>query len=61
MENLEKKQCLFCEKNEQEVPLLQIAFQDKHYWICTQHLPVLIHEPSKLEGKLPGAGNLNGA
>jgi hypothetical protein len=30
-------------------------------WICPQHLPVLIHDPSKLAGKLPGAESLEPA
>ncbi len=31
---------------------------DKNYWICPQHIPILIHDPSKLAGKLPGAEDM---
>lgn len=52
------KACLFCERNENEIPLVQIHYQEKDLWICPQHIPVLIHDPSKLIGKLPGAENM---
>ena len=54
----EKKACLFCEKTDQEIPLVKLEFQGKQLWICPQHIPVLIHDPSKLVGKLPGAENM---
>jgi len=41
------KACLFCERNENEIPLVQIHYQEKDLWICPQHIPVLIHDPSK--------------
>jgi hypothetical protein len=28
------------------------------YWICPQHLPILIHKPVRLAEKLPGLENL---
>jgi len=52
--------CVHCERKSDQVPLIQINFQDKHYWICPQHLPVLIHKPQMLVGKLPGVENLKG-
>jgi hypothetical protein len=30
-------------------------------WICPQHLPLLIHNPQQLAGKLAGAENLKPA
>lgn len=57
MENKEKV-CVFCERNQDEVPLVQLEFKNNSYWICPQHIPVLIHHPSKLAGSLPGAENL---
>jgi hypothetical protein len=27
-------------------------------WICPQHMPILIHDPAQLVGKMPGAENL---
>lgn len=52
--------CLVCEQSSQEIPLLAIEYQDKQYWICPQHLPVLIHNPQELVGRLPGAEKLHG-
>jgi hypothetical protein len=43
-----------------QAPLVFFKFHDQDYWICSQHLPILIHEPSKLAEKLPGTENLKG-
>jgi hypothetical protein len=40
--------------------LVFFKYHNQDYWICPQHLPVLIHEPSKLAGKLPDAEKLKG-
>jgi hypothetical protein len=37
------------------------VYRDSRLWICPQHLPVLIHDPAQLIGKLPGAENLRPA
>ena len=58
MEETIKKACLFCERDENEIPLVQLDYQGKNLWICPQHIPVLIHDPSKLTGMLPGAENM---
>lgn len=50
--------CLVCQQTQNEIPLLSIIFQDKSYWICPQHFPILIHQPDKLVGLLPGAEKL---
>ncbi|MBN1668307.1 MAG: hypothetical protein JW862_14535 [Anaerolineales bacterium] len=34
----------------------EIACQD--FYICPQHLPILIHKPAQLADKLPGAEKL---
>ena len=47
--------CLVCEQTSHQIPLLAIDYQGKQYWICPQHLPLLIHKPHELIGKLPGA------
>ncbi len=52
--------CVVCEHTSQEIPLLSIEYQGKQYWICPDHLPVLIHEPAQLIGRLPGAEKLQG-
>jgi hypothetical protein len=50
--------CLACGRNSQEVPLLTLEYQGNAIRICAQHLPVLIHDPARLVGVLPGAENL---
>jgi hypothetical protein len=53
--NPDQPSCLYCERTSDEVPLLPLAYRGKQIWICPQHLPVLIHKPSELTGRLPGA------
>jgi hypothetical protein len=55
------KQCLACKRGPAETPLVTLEYMDGSFWICPQHLPVLIHDPSKLIGMLPGAENLKPA
>lgn len=50
-----EKKCIVCETNSQQVPLVRLDYRDQEMWICPQHLPVLIHHPEQLVGKLPGA------
>lgn len=56
-ENLTK--CVYCERDSHEVPLVALRYQDTEAWICPQHLPILIHKPQNLVGKLPGVENLS--
>ena len=51
-------QCVYCERNSDEVPLVVLRYQDTEAWICPKHLPILIHKPHLLNGKLPGVENL---
>ncbi len=53
-----EKACMFCNRTENEIPLVQVDFKSNHYWICPQHIPVLIHDPQKLTGILPDAENM---
>ena len=46
--------CLYCERNDDQVPLLALKYQGEDFWICPQHLPILIHKPAQLADKLPG-------
>jgi hypothetical protein len=50
--------CVHCERDSYEVPLVSLRYQDTEAWICPQHLPILIHKPQMLVGKLPGVENL---
>ena len=53
-----KKVCLVCNQNENQVPLVQVDYKQHNYFICPQHIPMLIHNPDQLEGKLPDAENM---
>lgn len=54
---MEELACLNCNRTEQQIPLLTLVFQGEKKYICPQCLPVLIHKPASLAGKLPGAEN----
>ena len=53
--------CLVCRKPSAEVPLIAFQYKGSDLWICPQHLPILIHDPLKLAGLLPGVENLKPA
>jgi len=48
------KSCIVCQQTDQEVPLLKFKFKGKKYYICSQHVPVLIHKAHELDSLLPG-------
>lgn len=50
--------CLVCGSTDDAVPLIPARYRGQTYHICSQHLPVLIHDPGKLAGLLPGAEDL---
>lgn len=54
----ENSKCVACGRSSHEVPLLLIESQGQRYYICPQDLPVLIHQPDRLAGKLPGVEEL---
>lgn len=53
--------CLACDQDSNTTPLLALDYQGGRLWICPQHLPVLIHDPTQLTGKLAGAENMRPA
>jgi hypothetical protein len=53
--------CLACGRTSGETPLIELLYREKNFWICPQHLPVLIHDPKTLTGKLPGAEGMEPA
>ena len=55
------KTCLSCHRGADETPLIALEFRGSAYWICPQHLPLLIHAPQRLAGSLPGAEDLKPA
>jgi hypothetical protein len=56
-----KKECLACHRGTAETPLITLEYRNAQFWICPQHLPILIHDPAQLVGMLPGAENLSPA
>jgi hypothetical protein len=50
--------CVACHRSKQETPLIRLEYGEGQYWICPQHLPLLIHDPGRLVGLLPGAEHL---
>jgi hypothetical protein len=54
------KQCLNCGRSVEQVPLISIEHRTGSAYICPQCLPILIHEPQTLIGKLSGAEALRG-
>ena len=50
--------CLYCQRTSDQTPLISMIYRGAPIWICPQHLPILIHKPAELAGKLPGAEGL---
>jgi hypothetical protein len=57
MDTKSEQICLVCGRSSSEVPLLSLHYQQDMVYICPQDLPILIHHPQDLAGKLPGAEN----
>lgn len=55
------KKCLVCSKPSTEIPVTKFYYQESEFYICPQHIPVLIHNPQQLVGLLDGADKLKGA
>ena len=55
------KCCLACGRDDQNTPLIVLDYRGQRLWICPQHLPILIHDPTQLVGKLVGAEDLRPA
>ncbi len=56
-----KPKCLACDQDSTVTPLIALEYQGERLWICPQHMPVLIHDPTKLVGRLAGAEDLKAA
>jgi hypothetical protein len=55
------KNCLVCKKSSNETPVTKFYYQESEFYICPQHIPILIHNPQELVGLLDGADKLKGA
>ena len=59
MENTIEKKCIVCNSSKEEVPVTKFEYKNSEFYICPQHIPVLIHDPQKLVGLIPDADKLN--
>jgi len=55
------KRCVACDRDDEAVPLLRLEYRGAPLWICPEHLPILIHDPARLAGRLAGAEDLRPA
>jgi hypothetical protein len=46
--------CINCAKSEAVVPILTLRFQGEGVNLCSSCLPILLHRPEKLAGRLKG-------
>ncbi|WP_456423307.1 hypothetical protein [Lutibacter sp.] len=53
-----EKACLVCKKSSAEIPVTKFYYQTSEFYICPQHIPILIHNPQELVGLLPNADKL---
>ncbi len=58
MELTPAKACVACGRGPGVIPLFSLEYRGKTFWICPQHFPILIHDPARLAGKLPGAEDM---
>jgi len=56
----ENRECLVCKKPSAEIPVTKFYYKDKSFYICPQHMPVIIHNPEELIGLLDGADKFKG-
>jgi hypothetical protein len=55
METKATYHCLNCNRPETAIPLVSLRYAGNQAWICSQCLPLLIHQPQQLASKLSGA------
>jgi len=53
-----EKKCLSCNRSEYQIPLITLTYSANPAFICSFCLPLLIHHPEQLVGKLKGAENI---
>lgn len=57
-DNTKINYCLNCNASENEMPLINLVYSGKPAYICSKCLPILIHKPEMLIGKIDGAENI---
>lgn len=53
--------CVLCGRGDRDVPVIPFTYRGVSRFVCSQHLPVLIHDPAQLAEVLPGAEGLEPA
>ena len=56
----EVKECLVCKTASTVIPVTKFYYQENEFYICPQHMPVIIHNPQELIGLLAGADKFKG-
>jgi len=54
------KECLVCKTPSSEIPVTKFYYKGSEFYICPQHMPVIIHNPQELIGLLDGADKFKG-
>lgn len=57
-ENKNIRHCLNCNNSENDIPLVSLVYTGNPTYLCSRCLPLLIHHPEKLIGKIDGAENI---
>jgi hypothetical protein len=53
--------CLNCNRSENEMPLIVLQYKGDTIYLCSGCLPILLHSPAKLSGKLTDAESIQPA
>ena len=48
-----EKKCIVCGSDTNEMPLLKFEFKQQEIYVCSEHIPIIIHQPQKLQGLIP--------
>jgi hypothetical protein len=56
---MEPNACVLCDRSSDVAPLLTIEYRRSTLRICSEHLPILIHDPGQLAERLPGVEKLS--
>lgn len=51
----EQPKCIYCGASDQTAPLINLTYKGQPLWICSSHLPILIHHPEQLVEQLEAA------
>lgn len=50
---MNEKKCIICNTSSDTTPVIQFNYKGTDYYICSMHMPVLIHNSTQLESHLP--------